>query len=95
MVKPVAEAQRREQRIRAFLRSIGSGAMDELWEHDVFERIEVGQQVVELVNEAQRLAAQARAALVVQAGGLLARDADRALEAALQEADGLEQGRFA
>ena len=51
--------------------------------------------MVELVDEAEQVAAQPRAAVVVELGGFLAADPDRALEPALEQADRLEQGRLA
>src|SRR5207248_2013844 len=57
--------------------------------------VEFGQQVVELINEAEELAAQARAALVVQCRRLLSVQLDRSLEPAFEQAHRLEQGRLA
>ena len=91
----MAEAERGKQRNAPFLRGGGHRAVDELGQHDVLERVEIGQQVVELVHEAQRFAPQPRAALVVEAGRFLARDPDRALEAAFEQAHRLEQRRLA
>src|SRR4029079_2388270 len=62
---------------------------------DILDCVELGQQVVELVDEAEQVAAEARAALVVEFGGFLALEADRALETAFEQADRLEQGRLA
>ena len=42
------------------------GAVDELRQHDILDRVEIGQQMVELVDEAERVAAQRGAAVVVE-----------------------------
>src|SRR5947209_362143 len=49
---------------------------------------------MKLVDEAEQLPADAGAPLVIEPGRLFAREADRALEPALEQADGLEQGRL-
>src|SRR4051794_15653314 len=69
--------------------------MDELRKHDILDRIELGEQVVELVDEPEQVAAQARAAVVVELGGFLTLEPDRAFEAAFEKADRLEHRRLA
>ena len=60
------------------------------------QRVEVGQQVMELVDEAERVAAQARCGRHRRASAASSPgDPDRALEAALEQADRLQQGRLA
>ena len=51
--------------------------------------------MVELVDEAEQVAAQAGAAVVVELGGFLAGEPDRAFEPAFEQPDRLEQGRLA
>ena len=48
------------------------GAAHKLRKDDILDRVELGQQVVELVDEAEQVAAKARAALVVELGRFLA-----------------------
>ena len=93
--EPLAESEGREQLGRAAAGVLGGGAADQLGNDDVLRRREIRQQMMELVDEAQRVAAQPGAAVIVEAGRFLAMDADRAFEAAFEETDRLEQGRLA
>ena len=95
-VEPLAEPERAEQRSRpARARLAAVGAADELRQHDILDRVEIGQQMVELVDEAERVAAHAVRPSSSSVGRLLAGDLDRAAEAALEQADRLQHGRFA
>ena len=69
--------------------------MDDQRQQHIFKRIEVGQQVMELINEAQRIAAQGGAAVIVERRCLAPGNADRAFEAALEQANRLQERRFA
>ena len=69
--------------------------MDDLRHDHILGGVEIGQQMVELIDEAQRIAAQLRAAFVVEARGLASGEPDRAFESALEEPDRLEQGGLA
>src|SRR5690348_14409620 len=51
--------------------------------------------MMELVHEPEQLAAQARAAIVVELGSFLALKLDRTFESSLEQADRLEQGGLA
>ena len=66
MLEPLAKAERAEQLLGALTGRLRLGAADELREDDIFGRVELGQQVVELVDEAEQVAAKPRAALVVE-----------------------------
>ena len=84
-------AARRGRACRAIARArscaaCGVRAPHQLRQNDVFDGVEFGQQVVELVDEAEQFAAQARAAVVVELGRFLAGKLDRALEPALEQA---------
>ena len=95
MIQAMAQAQRCQQRFRARPRYAHVDVADHLGQHDIFGRIEIRQQVVELVDEAQRVAPQPRASVIIQLRGFLARDADRPFEPALQQAGRLQQRRLA
>jgi hypothetical protein len=47
-------------------------AMDQLRQHDILGRVEIGQEMVELIDEAQRIAAHRGAAVGIEPGGFLA-----------------------
>jgi len=76
-------------------RILGGRAVDKLGQHDILGRVEIGEEMMELIDEAESIAAQAGAAVIVEPRGFLADDADRAFEAAFQKPHRLEQGRFA
>ena len=61
---------------------------------DIFQRGEIGEEVVELVDEAELFAAHCRAAFVGQCFSGHAIDRDMPFEAAFEQADGLQQRRF-
>src|SRR5213076_27495 len=54
-----------------------------------------GQQMMKLIDEAEELTPQPRAALVVELGGFLTVQTDRSLESAFEQPHRLEQGRLA
>ncbi len=90
--RPSAVSRSRRARV-----GIGArGAVDQLRQHDILDRVEIGQQMVELIDEAEPVAARPRCGRAVeQLRGFLAGDADRAVEPALEQADRLQQGRLA
>src|SRR4029450_12007496 len=70
-------------------------AMDDLRQKHILQRVEVGQQVMELVDKAEGVAAKRGAAIIVERRSLPSGNADGALESPFQQAHGLEQRRFA
>ena len=52
MVQPLRQAKRAEQLVGAGPGSIGIAAAHQLRHHDILARSELGQQVVELIDEA-------------------------------------------
>ncbi len=95
MVQPRGKAQRGEQLGSSAL-SLGAGlASDQLRQDHVFQRIEIGQQVMELIDEANVFAAQGGA----PAGRLIGRfdpgNPDGTAKAAFEQADRLQHGRLA
>ena len=95
MGEPVGEAERAEQGFGPLPgRRLGRAA-DQLRDDHILDRGEIGEQMVELVDEAEPLAPRPRAAGLVEIGGLLAPDPDRALEAALEQPHRLQQGGLA
>ena len=81
--RPRSSAARRER------------AGDHLRQHDVFQRGELRQQMVELVDEADGVAADGGAGGVGQAAGIAALDEDRAAVRAVEQAGDMQQGGFA
>ena len=94
MAEPLAKPDATQQCRRLVTRRTARDAGDHLRDHDVFERRELRQQVMELVDKAERRAAQQRAALVVEAAAFLAGDADFAGARPLQQPGKVEQRRF-
>ena len=76
-------------------RHLRVGAPDELRQDDILPRVELGQQMVELVDEAEQLAAEPGTPFVVEPRSLMAIQPDGAGEASFEQADRLEHGRFA
>ena len=95
MRQAMAEAERGEQGRRARIRGVAFCTVDQLRQNDVLDRVEIGQQMVELVDEAKAVTAHERAAMRVELRGFGARDADRSLEPAFEQTDRLQQRRFA
>src|SRR5689334_992946 len=95
VVKALRQAELSEQILSAIPGILRVRALDQLRQNDVLDRIKFGQQVVELVNEAEQLPAKASAPVVVELGRFLALELDRALKSALQQSNGLKQCRFA
>src|SRR4051794_30420438 len=94
MVETLRQSKRAEQLARALPRRLRFRAAHELRENDIFDCVELGKQMMELVDETEQVAAQAGTAIVVEVGGFFAAQANRPLEAAFEQADSLEQGRF-
>src|SRR6185369_11125016 len=95
VIETLTEAQLAEQVPRSFARCVRFGTAHELRNDDVFERVELGQQVMKLIDEAEQVPTQPRPAIIVELGCFLPRQPDRALEASLEKTDRLQQGRFA
>ncbi len=75
--------------------SIRLGTADQLRKDDILSRIELGKQVMELIDETQRLAPKLRASVIVQLRRLPALHSNRTLKAALEQAYRLQKGRLA
>jgi hypothetical protein len=91
----MAEAERGEQSSGALVCFLAGAVLDELGQHDIFGRVEVRQQMVELIDEAELIAAHAGAPVRIELRRLLSGDPDRAAEPALKQPDRLKQGRLA
>ena len=81
----MAQTERRQQFGRARLRIAALGAMNELRQHHILDRVEIGQQVVKLIDEAEAVAPRRRAR-----GGVLLRyldpgNADRPAKSAFEQ----------
>ncbi len=70
------------------------GFTDQQWHADVFQRGEFGQQMVKLVNEAQRAVSQQATGLFAQRRQLFARQPDAARRRGVEAAEQIEQGTF-
>src|SRR5437868_14089170 len=95
MVEAVREPERAEQLPCTLPRCPGLGAAHQLRQHDVLDRIELRKQMVELIDEAEQLAPQPRAALVVEARRLFSAEPDRPFKPALDQTHRLQQSRLA
>ena len=95
MVKALGKTERAEQLLCAYSRGLRLGAEDELWQHHILDGIELGQQVMELIHEAEELAPEPRSSVIVEPRCFLAAQPDRALKAPLEQANRLEEGGFA
>ena len=91
MIQPIGEPEGAKQVPGAISRRLHGRPTNELRENNILDRVEFGQQVVELIDEAEKLAAQSRAPVVVKAGRFLAVEPDRPLEAALEQSDRLQK----
>ncbi len=96
--RPVAEALGKPDPAQQHLGlAPGGGARhrgDHLRQHHVFERRKLGQQVMELIDETERAAAQRCALLVGQAAAVAPLDQHRPLCWLLQEPGDVQQRRF-
>ena len=81
--EPLRQAEDSEQLVGAFARHRRLDVADKLGDDDILARSEFRQKVMELVNEAEEVAPQPRAAVIVKLGSLLPVEADRTFKAAL------------
>jgi hypothetical protein len=95
VAEPLAETDPAQQLRRLHARRAARDAGDHLRDHHVFERREFGQQMVELVDEAERRAAQYSAPLIGKTAAFLAGDPHLAGSGPLQEPSQVQQRRFA
>ena len=95
MVEPLAQPERGQQRRRPLPRRSGFGTVDQLGQDDILACIEVGQEVMKLIDEAERVTAEVGPRIGVERGGFDTGNADRAFEPAFQQADRLKQSRLA
>ena len=89
------QPERRQQRHRAFRRGLARLAGDHLRQHDILQRGELAEQMMELIDEADRVAADRGARRVGQRAGVAALDKDRAAVRLLQQSREMQQRRFA
>ena len=96
--RPVPGARRKadliEERGRLFPRLSARHCGNHLRQHDIFERREFRQQMMELVDEADGGAPQQSPPLVVETGAIFTADKYRAAVRTLQEAGDMEHRRF-
>src|SRR5206468_3625953 len=74
--------------------SLGLHPAHQLRKHNIFGRVELRKQMMELIDETEEVAPEPRPVVIVQLGGLLTLQPDRALEPAFEQADRLKQGRL-
>ena len=72
MIEPLAKAKGSEQILRTLPGGLRLNSADQLRQDDILDRIELGQQVVELVDEPKQIAPETRSSLVVKLCGFLA-----------------------
>ena len=95
MVEALGEAEEIEKLAGALARFARREPTDELRHDHVLEGGELGQEVMELVDEADLLAAQARAPGIVHGGCRPAADEHLAAIRLLEQAGDMQEGRFA
>jgi len=76
VIEPLRQSKRAKQLSRPLVRGRGIRAVDQLRKHHILDRIELGQQVMELVDEPEKVSAEARAAVIVELGSFLAVQSD-------------------
>ena len=82
--QPMPQPQRGEQRFGAVVRGNRRRAADQLRQDDIFDRVEIRQQMVELIDEPQLVTPHVGAPRRIQLDRLDAGDADRAAEPAFE-----------
>ena len=93
--QPMTETHTLQQR-RSALTRLGNGHPTNQQRHaDVFQGAELGEQMVELIDEAQRPVAQQTALFFIQGRQLFARQPDTASARRIQTAEHVEQGALA
>ena len=95
VVETLAEAEVGQQELRPVAGGTRRRAADQLRQDDVLGRAEVGQQMVELVDEAELVAPHRGPGVGVERFDPLPVDCDRAAEPAFEQPDRLEHGRLA
>ena len=95
MLEPLAQAHALEQAARFGGRLLRRRAAHEQRHRDVLERRELRQQMMELIDEAERTIAQPAALRVAQRAHRLADDAHLACRRLIEAADELQQRRLA
>jgi hypothetical protein len=84
MIEPLRKPQGSEELLGPLARSLRVGAVDELRQDDVLDSVEFRQEVMELVDEAQEIAANPGSAIVVEVRSFLAVQPDRTFKPALE-----------
>src|SRR5687768_9811925 len=95
MVQPLRQAKLAEKVLRALASVGGLRAMNDLRQQHILQRVEVREQMVELIDEPERIAAERGAAVIVQRRRFPTRDPDRAFKPSLEQPDRLQEGRLA
>ena len=95
MIEPLARPSRLSSSLGARLRLVPAPAGDQQRHRDVLERGEIGQQVVELIDEADALAPQPRALGIAQAAAGPPVDRDLAGARPLEQAGDVQERRLA
>ena len=95
MIEPMPEPQRDKQLFGARFCLAMRATGDKLGQDDILARIEIGEQVMELIDEAEMIAAQHGARARVRFFRRMTPNNDLAAEAPLEQADRLEQRRLA
>ena len=94
MVQTLSQSERAKQLPRPLMRGLHIGTVHQLRKDDILHRVELRKQMVKLVDEAEQLAPEPGAPLVVQLRCFLALQSDGPLKSAFEQADGLKQRRL-
>src|ERR1700710_3007763 len=94
MTQAGSQPETRQQRPSAILRRSSGAAGDHLRQHDVLQRAELGQQMMELVDEAYRVPPDGGADGIGQPAGIASLDQYRAAVGAVEQPRYMQQRRF-
>ncbi len=95
VLEPVAESDLLEELLRLLLQGRAAHASDEAGHHDVLEGGELGEQVMELEDEADALVAECRELTARELGDVAALAGDRTRCGQVEGAEQVEQGALA
>src|SRR5579883_3447759 len=94
MVEPAAQLDQIQKLARPLIDFLSRPAAKVEWQRNVFKAGECGQQIEELENETDLIAAHARQLIVTQRGKAVALDCNVALARAIQATDQIQHRRF-
>src|SRR5262249_13973213 len=95
VMETLPEAHEGQQALGLGARFLRFASGDECGQRHIVDGVELGEQIVELIDEADMHAADGRARVITERPGVLARDPDVAARRAFQQACGVQKRGFA